>query len=141
MRSPIDEAGPPRPQPAAISAAATVLVAEDDPSVRRLVGHILSPKGYQVLAAQSVDDAVRIVQNHPGPIDVLLSDIIMPGMNGPELYTRLATARPKMKVIFMSGYSDETASRCGALDPGRHFLQKPFSPHNLLVKIAQALKS
>ena len=139
--SPVDSASPPLPEPARLSASATVLVAEDDPNVRRLVGHILGPKGYQVLAANSVDDAVRIARSHAGSIDVLLSDIIMPGMNGPDLYARLVSIRPEMKVIFMSGYSGEAVSRYGALDPETPFLQKPFSARSLLAKIAQTLGS
>jgi len=130
---------PPSTIPSDPSVAATILVAEDDPNVRRLVDRILNRKGYRVLTAGSVEEAVRIGQDNVGLIDLLLTDVIMPGMTGPELFAQLSSARPEMKVIFMSGYSGEAVSRHGVLNPGTHFLQKPFSVRNLLSNVSETL--
>ncbi|HSO17865.1 MAG TPA: ATP-binding protein, partial [Desulfosarcina sp.] len=133
------EAPPPDPHAAVDHGSATVLIAEDDPNVRRLTARILSSKGYHVLTSRSVDDAIRIGRSHVGPIDLLLSDVVMPGMTGPELHARLSPDRPEMKVIFMSGYSGEAVSRYGVLNHDTYFIQKPFAARTLLAKVAEAL--
>jgi signal transduction histidine kinase len=117
----------------------TILVVEDEPAVRDIVRHVLQARGYSVLQAQDGREALRISEQHDGPIDLLLTDVVMPGMNGRELAGRLASLHPTMPVIFMSGYTDTAVVHHGVLDPGTIFLQKPFTPDALARKVRQVL--
>jgi DNA-binding NtrC family response regulator len=102
-------------------------VVEDEPAVLKLVATILQKNGYNVLEATDPGQAVRIAREHGARIDLLLTDVIMPEMNGKELYSQIVNLRPQIKVIFMSGYTDNVIAHHGVLDEGLHFLQKPFS--------------
>jgi CheY-like chemotaxis protein len=115
-------------------AGETVLVVEDDPAVFSLVRAVLADSGYVVLAAGSPDDALRLVDGHPHPIHLLLTDVVMPRMNGPELARRVRARRPDTKVLFMSGYSDE-----GVLEADAALLQKPITPGALLRRLREVL--
>ncbi len=117
----------------------TVLVVEDEAAVGELVGGILSGRGYAVLEARSPAAAVAAAAAHPGPIHLLLTDVVMPGASGRELAERLTAERPGLKVLFMSGYLDNAIVHHGVLDPGVHFLQKPFTPLALARKVRQVL--
>ena len=117
----------------------TVLLVEDEPEVRRLVEKLLRLKGYRVLSAGSPSDAVAIARRHEDAIDLLLTDVIMPGMNGRELARLLAEGRPAMKVLYMSGYADAAMSQHGILPPGTAFLSKPFTPEVLARKVREVL--
>ncbi|MCB9079381.1 MAG: response regulator [Anaerolineaceae bacterium] len=117
----------------------TVLVVEDEAGVRQLVGDALRLHGYQVLIAQDPLEGLNLAATYGGPIDLLLTDVIMPHMNGRALYRQLALVRPGMKVLYMSGYTNDVIAFQGVLDPGVAFLQKPFALSNLLQKIREVL--
>lgn len=110
---------------------ATILLVEDDDAVRGVSERALARFGFQVLSAPNGDEAVRLAEAYPGPIDLVLTDIMMPGMNGVELASIVSVHRPGIHVFFMSGYADQDLVRKGLLEPGTHFLQKPFSPREL----------
>jgi PAS domain S-box-containing protein len=113
----------------------TVLLVEDDDGVRFVGEDVLKRLGYTVLSARNGEEALRTSAAHAGPIAILVSDIVMPGMTGPELRERLAAQRPDMKVLFLSGYAAGTAVHHGVIDPAVAFLEKPFGPEALARKI------
>jgi two-component system cell cycle sensor histidine kinase/response regulator CckA len=119
----------------------TVLLVEDDEMVRALAQTILERYGYHVLAARNAHDALRLAQEGPGQIHLLLTDTIMPVMNGPELAKRFRSIRPETKVLFMSGYTDKVIVNTAALEPGTAFLQKPFTPQTLTHKVREVLNA
>jgi DNA-binding NtrC family response regulator len=113
-----------------------VLLVEDDEALRRVAIRILERAGYRVVAATDTADALRLSQRTGGPIDLLVTDVVMPGMSGPELAARVEAARPGVKVLFMSGYSGDAM---GMLEEGVGFIQKPFAAAALAVKIREVL--
>jgi two-component system cell cycle sensor histidine kinase/response regulator CckA len=119
--------------------AATVLIVEDDPGIRDLSAKILRRCGYTVLAAEGGDEARAICERHEGVIHVLLSDVMMPGMNGPMVAKMLRSMRPGLKVVFMSGYASADVARVGVLQDEAPFLQKPFTPERLANTISEVL--
>jgi len=119
----------------------TLLVVEDEEGVRVLVRDYLRMKGYTVLEAQHGEEALRIASEHSGAISLMITDVIMPGMNGRELAQRMAIVRPATKVLYMSGYAENAVYRKGVLEPGCPFLQKPFSPPHLGRKVREVLGS
>jgi len=118
----------------------TVLVVEDDETVRKLVERMLQEHGYGVLGARRGEEALQLCVQHEGGIDLLLTDMVMPGMNGRELSERLTTLRPELKVLYMSGYADRAINRRDLITPETPFLQKPFSPEELLRQVRQILE-
>ncbi len=134
---------PPREVPpvADLRGVKTILVAEDDESIRKLAVEILGQYGYTVLSAGDGEEAIRVAGAHEGKIGLLLSDVVMPRMGGVELYRRLQQARPGIKVIYMSGYTDNAIVHQGVLDPCTAFLQKPFSPIGLARKVKEVLQA
>ncbi|MDP2156336.1 MAG: ATP-binding protein, partial [Nitrospirota bacterium] len=117
----------------------TVLLAEDDPDVRKLISKVLVKHGYKVMEAVDGEDAVRVFAENRDKIDLLLLDIIMPKMKGTEAYEELTKISPKIKVLFMSGYTEEVIYRKGVLEKGLSFISKPVSPHEILKKIREVL--
>jgi CheY-like chemotaxis protein len=117
----------------------TVLVAEDEEGVRRLVRLVLEGKGYTLLEARDGAEALGIAERHPGPLHLLVTDTVMPEMNGRELSQRLLRSRPGVKVLYASGYRGDVVAHHGALDPGIAFLQRPFTPLALLWKVREVL--
>jgi PAS domain S-box-containing protein len=117
----------------------TVLLVEDDEQVRDLAREILVKCGYTVLAAESAAEVVTHCENHAGPIHLLLTDVVMPGVGGREIASQVSTRRPGIKVLYMSGYTTNAVVHHGVLDPGTHFLQKPFTPASLAAKIREVL--
>jgi PAS domain S-box-containing protein len=117
----------------------TILLAEDEQAVRHLLREILNRKGYQVLEAANGGAALLICERHQGPIHLLLTDVIMPEMSGRELKARLTQIRPEMKVMYMSGYTDDAIVHHGILDSNIPFLQKPFTPQALTRKVREVL--
>jgi PAS domain S-box-containing protein len=117
----------------------TVLLAEDDPSVRAVVSDTLAQKGYQVLRAPDGPAALEIARAHPAPIQLLVTDIVMPGMTGRELAETLMAERPGLRVLYMSGYTDDAVVRHGVLQEGMPYLQKPFAPRALASKVREVL--
>src|SRR6267143_6251370 len=119
----------------------TVLLVDDDEMVRALAHAILERYGYRVLAARNIQDALRFAEEGPHAIHLLLTDTIMPVMNGPELAKRFRAIRPETKILFMSGYTDNVISYTAALEPGTAFLQKPFTPQTLTHKVHEVLNA
>jgi two-component system, cell cycle sensor histidine kinase and response regulator CckA len=117
----------------------TILIVEDEASLLDVTQRSLQDAGYAVLGAKSPADAVLIAASHSGPIHLMVTDVVMPGMSGPELVKQLSAIRPEMKVLYVSGYTDDTIVRHGVLEPGLAFLQKPFSPKTLTCKVRDVL--
>ena len=117
----------------------TLLLVEDQKELRELVREMLEMNGYTVVAAGDGLEALEICQRHEGRIDLMLSDVVMPQMGGRELAQRLATLRPEMKVLYMSGYTSNAIVHHGILDPGTMLLQKPFTPDGLARKVREVL--
>jgi CheY-like chemotaxis protein len=117
----------------------TVLLAEDEDSVRRLAQRVLEHAGYRVLVAKNGSEAEALSASHDGPIHLLVTDMVMPLMNGRMLAERLRSQRPGLDVLYLSGYTDATATKKGFLEGGEHFLQKPFSNDTLTRKVREAL--
>jgi DNA-binding NtrC family response regulator len=116
----------------------TVLVVEDEEMVRKLVCETLEAHGYAVIEAKSPADCLQFASGKD-KIDLLLTDVIMPEMNGKELYQKLAAIHPNSKVLYMSGYTNDVIVHHGILDEGINFLQKPFTVHDLTQKIRKVL--
>jgi signal transduction histidine kinase/ActR/RegA family two-component response regulator len=117
----------------------TILVAEDDPQVRDLAVAILKACGYLVLELENANDAERVCQQHGGDIDLLLTDVVMREVSGPDLARTVQRVRPETKVLFMSGYTDSAIVHQGVLNPGIAFLPKPFTPSTLAGRVRQVL--
>jgi PAS domain S-box-containing protein len=117
----------------------TILVAEDEKSVRVTSRQFLKQLGYTVMVAETPDEALRLGGTHAGPIHLLITDVIMPGMNGPDLAGLLAAKHPKLKCLFMSGYTADVMTQRGALGADVPFLAKPFSRHDLARKVREVL--
>jgi signal transduction histidine kinase/ActR/RegA family two-component response regulator len=119
----------------------TILLVEDDDQVREVVISILRLDGYQILEARGAEEAMNLSRLHPGEISLLLTDVVMPKMNGRELAKRLAAERPDMRVLFMSGYTQNVIIHHNVLDEGLVLLQKPFTPDALLQKVRAAIEA
>jgi CheY-like chemotaxis protein len=117
-----------------------VLVVEDEPSVRQMTSRALLEFGYKVVEANSAREALDIVERSDERIRLMVADVVMPGMDGPELARRLIARRPGLPVLFMSGYTDDEIVRRGLLDAGQPFLQKPFSPESLVEQVTRLLQ-
>ena len=129
------------PDPAAELGNETVMLVEDDESVRNLVRTMLETKGYKVLAAAGADEAERLCEARTGGVDLLLTDVVMPEVNGRVLAERLAALSPSMRILFMSGYSDEAVYRHGEISPNASFIEKPFTDRTLARKVREVLDS
>jgi signal transduction histidine kinase/ActR/RegA family two-component response regulator len=117
----------------------TVLFVEDEQSVRDLVREFLVSTGYCVLEASDGDQALKVAGNHPGPIHLLITDVVMPHLSGPELVAKISSQRPETRVLYISGYTDDTVFRHGVLEGGVAYLQKPFNLAALAQKIREVL--
>jgi PAS domain S-box-containing protein len=118
----------------------TVLLVEDEESVRELVRETLAARGYKVLEAENGEIGLRVAEAHGDGIDILITDVVMPGMGGRELAKKLLQLRPNLGVLYLSGYTEDTILHQGALDPGTAFLQKPFTLQNLARKVREVLR-
>lgn len=118
----------------------TILLVEDEVIVRRLAIRVLSRLGYEVLHAKDGASAISLVERHAGPIHLLLTDVVMPGMSGPEMVEKIVKLRPEILVLYTSGYSENAISRHGVLNAGISFLPKPYVPHILATRIRQVLE-
>ena len=128
----------PSPVPRPHTGAETVLMVEDADGLREPTRRLLQRQGYTVLVAQNADEAFQLFEQNPS-IDVVLTDVVMPGASGPELISRLVERRPGLKVIYMSGYTDEAIVQHGVIKPGIAFLHKPFTSDALGLKIREVL--
>ncbi len=125
----------------ALTGHETILVCEDDAAVRQVSERILQRGGYTVLAAENGESALRLAAEHAGPIHLLVTDVIMPGMNGRELSAALCGVRPALKTLFVSGYTADVIAHHGVLEEGLEFLEKPFTQHGLLRRVRDVLDS
>jgi len=126
--------------PAPISRSATILVVEDEPQLLSMVSTVLRGEGYVVIAAEDPLRAIELSRTQVGPIDILLTDVVMPHLGGRKLAERLASSRPEMRVVYMSGYTEDTIVHQGVLDPSIHFLPKPIVPSALRNIVRQVLR-
>jgi len=126
-------------QRAASSGAETVLLVEDEPALRDLIKIALTGSGFTVLDVGNPVDAITLCKNHSAPLHLLLTDVIMPGMDGPSLAKLVLEQRPDIKVLYMSGYATNFIMHDGVVDPGTNFLEKPFHPRALLNKVREVL--
>jgi two-component system, cell cycle sensor histidine kinase and response regulator CckA len=117
----------------------TVLLVEDEASFREMLTEVLGANGYSVLAARNGSEALQIAAAHTGPIELMISDVIMPGMTGPRIVDLVAQTRRDLKVLYISGYSDEAVIQHGLIGPRRSFLSKPFTPELLLRRVRESL--
>ena len=126
--------------PAAPGGVETVLLVEDEVVLRRLAHRVLTQHGYTVLEAGDGHEALAVVEETDGPIDLVLTDVVMPNLSGPELGERMSSLRPEAKVVYMSGYTDADGSSA-AIDRGAEFIAKPFTPSALIAKLRAVLDS
>ena len=139
-----------RPQPAPAEAAPqparspvnglTVLVVEDQGEVRALMREVLEEQGYRVLTAGSGEDALEVAKEHLDSIHLLVTDVVLPGMTGPQLAETIRPLKAGLPVLYTSGYTDNVAVRRGLLDPAFQYLAKPFSPEGLVAKVEEILR-
>jgi len=126
-------------EPIDFTGSETILLVEDNEQVRQMALAVLKRKGYTVIEAENGGAALGILTVHAGPLHMLLTDVVMPGMNGRELSEHLKQQYPELKTLFMSGYTDSVIAHRGVLDQDVHFIQKPFSVQNLTAKVREVL--
>ncbi len=136
---PADKAPAPEPPPVSRNGSETILLVEDDEDVRELVRTILTRQGYQVLDARTGEEALGVLERHPGAVHLMVTDVVMPKMSGREVAERVQALRPSVRVLYMSGYTDHSVIHHGVLEAGVAFLQKPITPANLMQKIREVL--
>jgi PAS domain S-box-containing protein len=139
--APVESTSPDPVITGSLRGSETILLVEDQQEVRNLIRKMLEARGYHVLVAASGHDALRLTVQHAGTIDLLVTDVVMPGMSGREVALLLAPAHPKMKTLYLSGYTDESIVRHGLLEPGIAFLQKPFAAEALARKVREVLST
>jgi DNA-binding NtrC family response regulator len=125
--------------PANLQGDETVIVVEDNEAVRKMVVSILERQGYKVISANSGKSCLEKIANYNGKAHLLLTDVVMPDMNGRELYFEIKSLNPEIRVIYASGYTDNVIAHHGVLDEGINFIQKPFSVQGLAVKVREVL--
>ncbi|MBI9075237.1 MAG: PAS domain S-box protein [Desulfatibacillum sp.] len=126
-------------QAPAIPGTETIMLVEDEPAILHMSRMMLERLGYTVLAASTTREAIRLAEEDASPIHLLMTDVVMPEMNGRDLAKQLVEFNPNLKCLFMSGYTADVIARRGILDEGVHFIQKPFTKHNLAIKIRDVL--
>ncbi len=141
VREPIGEERPAEPRTAVARGSETVLLAEDNGPLRQLIAHMLETQGYDVLVAETPKDAVRLAVEQSDKISLLISDLVMPEMSGSALATEVAGIVPGVRVLIMSGYTDDAVARGGSLTPGAEYLEKPFGAEELAAKVRETLDS
>jgi PAS domain S-box-containing protein len=126
-------------QPHSLQGTETILVVEDEVDVKELVDDVLTEYGYTVLAASTDAEALLLCEQHPDSIQLLLTDVVLPGISGAELAKRLVSFYPGLRVLYMSGYTDDAIVHHGVLHPDKEFIQKPFTPNALAIRVRQVL--
>jgi signal transduction histidine kinase len=122
-----------------LNGSETVLVVEDDAEVRRLICEILRAKGYHILESTKGEEAIQIARGFQGPLPLVVADVILPEMSGPDVVRKVREAKPDIRALFISGYTDEAVLRHGMVEPGVMFLSKPFVPEDLARKVREVL--
>ena len=122
------------------SSARTILVVEDQPEVLSFLADALQALGYRVLTASHPDDGLALGHEHAEQIDLVLTDVVMPGMNGPEMAKRLVFRHPTLRVLYLSGYDRDTLGPLGVPEEGPAFLKKPFTMDALVKRVSGALR-
>jgi CheY-like chemotaxis protein len=135
-RAETEEAPPPSPLP---TGTETILLVEDAETLRVMIRETLEMAGYTVLEAAEPEEAIAKVRAHEGPIDLMLTDVILPQMSGPNLAATLEQVRPRVRVLFMSGYTADAIGSRGVLPPGTQFIAKPFTADAVLRKLRAVL--
>jgi CheY-like chemotaxis protein len=138
------EVEPSEPAPARseiLRGTETILLVEDDERVRAIGQTILQTHGYTILEARNAKEALHLARKHQGPIHLLLTDVVMPGLSGPELAESLTSIRPDTKVLYTSGYTDKVRAHHTLIGRSNAFLQKPFTPETLTCKVREVLNS
>jgi CheY-like chemotaxis protein len=132
-----------RPEPTGLSSSGTetILLVEDSAELRKLATRFLEGAGYTVLGAAAGEEALDLLARQDADVHLLISDVVMPGMSGRQLAERLAQTHPRIKVLYMSGYTGDTIVRHGVLDAQVPFLSKPFTAAGLLRKVREVLDS
>jgi DNA-binding response OmpR family regulator len=125
--------------PEAVGGTETILLVEDEESVRHLVRDTLSAKGYQVVEAENGETGMAAAARHQGNIDLVITDVVMPGMGGREMVKQLIETRPETKVLYLSGYTEDAIVSDGSIEKGTAFLQKPFTLQSLSRKVREVL--
>ena len=124
-----------------LSSKTTILVVDDEPEIRKLVSAMLTQKGYQILLADTGEQAIKLFRKQAHTIDLLLTDVVAPGMAGPTLADQLTDLKPDLRVLFMSGYDNRQIVQKYVVEKGHMLLAKPFTIQQLEKKVAEALKS
>jgi CheY-like chemotaxis protein len=135
----IEMAEKPKELPVSLQGTETILVVEDDDAVRRMTRTFLEINGYRVVEARNAADAIQLMECHKGSIEMVLTDVVMPGMKGGELAERLEQMCPGLKVLYMSAYTEDAAISSGILGPGSAFIEKPFNADELTCKVREVL--
>ncbi|WP_319576115.1 response regulator [uncultured Desulfobacter sp.] len=117
----------------------TILLVEDEPSILKMTRMMLERTGYTVLAAGTPEEAIALAREHAGEIHLLMTDVVMPGMNGRDLARNLLSLYPNLNLLFMSGYTANLIAHHGVLDEGVQFIQKPFAKQDLVIKVREVL--
>jgi signal transduction histidine kinase/ActR/RegA family two-component response regulator len=139
VREPLELVDPPKPVAQSLDGEDRVLLVEDDDAVRRMTSEFLKIKGYAVIEARSAAEAIHWMEGNQGTVDLVLTDVVMPGMKGRELVEQLTPMHPGLKVLYMSAYTEDDAISIGILSPGTAFIEKPFSPDELASKVRDVL--
>jgi len=139
IAEPVVSSDPGEPRVGALRGSETVLVVEDEEPLRKLAGQLLGSADYTVLEASSGAEAIQVAEQHHGPIQLLLTDVVMPDMNGRVLAEQLVLLHPDIKVLYMSGYTDSVIAEHGVLKPNTHLLHKPFTRETLMRKVREVL--
>jgi DNA-binding NtrC family response regulator len=119
----------------------TILVVDDEPEIRKLVSAMLTPQGYQIILADTGEQAIKIFRKQAKDIDLLLTDVVAPGMAGPTLADQLTELKPDLRVLFMSGYENRQVVQKYVIERGSLFLTKPFTMKQLREKVEEAFKN
>ena len=128
-------------EPAALKSNGTILLVEDEPAILRMGKSILERQGYTVLSAGTPTEALQLAVEHPSPLHLLITDVVMPGMNGRDLAEKILAVHPSLRILFMSGHTADILAEDGVMNSSVHFLQKPFTIRSLLATTAEALAS
>jgi two-component system, cell cycle sensor histidine kinase and response regulator CckA len=139
VEEPVEVVEAPKPIVQSLQGKERILVVEDDDAVRRMTLEFLKIRGYKVIEARSAAAAIEWVKSHDESIDLVLTDVVMPGMKGRELAERLAQLRAGTRVLYMSAHAEDDAINIGILSPGTAFIEKPFSPDQLAAKVREVL--